>query len=772
MKPGNGIAWRVAGIALVGIAAVAPAQTVVRVSRSGGDYTDVQAAVNYCAFTNNDANGCIIEVDPDYTYSSARRLSFPEQKTEQQKWIILRSSRISELPPGVRVRPSDAPLMPKFTVTGTEPVMRFEARARYYRLEGLEVFADNRRTQNLIEIGSNLFSEPGDIPEQIVLDRLYIHGPELKNTALKSAIKADGRGVEIRNCFIHQIQNANGQETQGIATTNSPGPLLVRNNRIEALSIGSLMGGFPPAVKGQVLTDSKWLGNHYTKDIRWKSLFIDRDPTGPCLPGEWRRNQKAQPNTLWECQQPFANVEPAWVLRGAITSAEENPPAAACTTGDHWINKRTTSFWDCIDSAWVQTDNPHTWTGGAAEFGGMEKNLWECKTCSIVLVEGNVLERAWGPGAQSQWGYAFLLNNVDSSNGQARWVKIEHVFIRNNWTRDHGPVMAFGYSGRNEFYDDPLRTHHVVFENNLAENANGPLWQVAGGVRTLWFSGAHMLQVRNNTLIGTQTVENGAFANGTTVELDRPLMGLVWLNNIFPAGEAGLRSGAALPGTRTLLRFAPDGDYRYNVMVKDTPSPWVPRGYSVREEGVDPCCTAWGLPPAPGRFVSWRDSWEQVGFVNFNSGVTDPVLSLMAKKLCQGEGNPDPQCKAASPYAVSPVDGRPPGADIDLVAWATEGAVAGVDNPWFDFQIRSAHPSTGIVYTAYSTASCRVLVSEDRNFATTLYDQEDGGGDRDRTLTVGGADSDAQVKLPEAKLYYVKVLCEGGRYRETELRNF
>jgi hypothetical protein len=296
---------------------------------------------------------------------------------------------------------------------------------------------------------------------------------------------------------------------------------------------------------------------------------------------------------------------------------------------------------------------------------------------------------------------------------------------------------------------------------------------VAGGNKSLWFSGAQMMTVRNNTIIGTQAVEHGAFANGMNVDFDRTMMGLVWTNNILPAGESGIRTGPGLPGSQTFARLASDGDYRFNVLVQDVKgSVWVPRAYTLPENGVGPCCASWAFPPAPAKFTSWKDSWESVGFVSFNDGVTDPVLGVNGKKLCTGDGVPNPACKGASPFTTSPLDGTPVGANIDLVGWATQGAVSGEHNPWFDFYIRSAHPSTGIVYTAYSTESCRVTVSDDAGFASPIYDEDDPGGDRDRTISVGAADSEAQVKLPDAKVYYVRVRCDDGRYRETELRNY
>src|SRR5205085_678899 len=56
------------------------------------------------------------------------------------------------------------------------------------------------------------------------------------------------------------------------------------------------------------------------------------------------------------------------------------------------------------------------------------KNLWECKSCQRVLIEGNVMENNW---IDAQNGYAILLQGLTDEN-TAPQNRIWDVTIRNN----------------------------------------------------------------------------------------------------------------------------------------------------------------------------------------------------------------------------------------------------------------------------------------------------------------------------------------------------
>jgi hypothetical protein len=115
-----------------------------------------------------------------------------------------------------------------------------------------------------------------------------------------------------------------------------------------------------------------------------------------------------------------------------------------------------------------------------------------------------------------------------------------------------------------------------------------------------------------------------------------------------------------------------------------------------------------------------------------------------------------PTYKVLAPYQGSATDGRDPGANIDLVNWATAGALNGAANPFLNMQIRSSRAnSTGatIRFTAPSANACTLEVSPNQNYSPPAGTS---------ILTQTGQDVTAQVSgLAANTQYFSRTTCDG-----------
>ena len=93
--------------------------------------------------------------------------------------------------------------------------------------------------------GSSAQTDLAQVPYEIVLDRVYIHGDPIYGQ--KRGIALNARTVTIRNSYISDIK-AVGVDTQAIGGWNGPGPFSIENNYLEASGEVVLLGGSDPAI--------------------------------------------------------------------------------------------------------------------------------------------------------------------------------------------------------------------------------------------------------------------------------------------------------------------------------------------------------------------------------------------------------------------------------------------------------------------------------------------------------------------------------------------
>lgn len=185
--------------------------------------------------------------------------------------IVIQSSRISELPEGARVNPSQSALFAKLQTTNTEPIITTAPGAHHYRFQGIEFTTNGsvKQVYDLIRLGEGRGEQKtlDIVPHHLVIDRCYIHGFDTQD--VQRGVSLNSSETTISNSYISQIHGI-GFDTQAIAGWNGPGPFHIINNYLEAAGENIMFGGADPGIKGMVPSDIEIRRNHMFKPLSWK----------------------------------------------------------------------------------------------------------------------------------------------------------------------------------------------------------------------------------------------------------------------------------------------------------------------------------------------------------------------------------------------------------------------------------------------------------------------------------------------------------------------
>jgi hypothetical protein len=215
-------------------------------------------------------------------------------------------------------------------------------------------------------------------------------------------------------------------------------------------------------------------------------------------------------------------------------------------------------------------------------------------------------------------------------------------------------------------------------------------------------------------------------------------------NNIGPIGALGFPGGASNPqngcGMEAMFQlYGGAPDLRKNILTNDSPAGRTWQSFTTGT--VTPACAT-----APVTTKIWPT--DHAGGMSWKS-----ILDTATFKVTNAT------------YTSWGADGRPPGADIDLVNWKTAHAVDGAPAPALDYKIRSVIPTGSgashgvrIYFTAPSTSNCTWELSPDPGgyaspvaVSSQLRNGRDGVAVwNDGTLTAG-------------KAYWARLSCDGDR---------
>jgi len=182
-------------------------------------------------------------------------------------WIVIRTSAAdADLPPpGSRIDPSYAPIMPKLEAASGS-ILKAAPGAHHFRLIGLEIRpASGAFLYNLVTLGEG--DRVADtLPEQLIIDRCFLHGDAKKGA--RRGIALNSRSTAVIDSWLADFKEA-GNDSQAIAGWNGPGPFKIVNNHLEGAGDNLIFGGETPTLPSVVPSDIEIRDNHFYKPMSW-----------------------------------------------------------------------------------------------------------------------------------------------------------------------------------------------------------------------------------------------------------------------------------------------------------------------------------------------------------------------------------------------------------------------------------------------------------------------------------------------------------------------
>lgn len=168
-----------------------------------------------------------------------------------------------------RITPAYASLLPKLQSPNSSPALATAAGAHHWRIQAIEFLPTYQGFYDVVALGDGGWAQSNlsQVPHDIVIDRVYIHGDVVFGQ--KRAIGLNSANTWIVNSYIAEIK-APGQDSQGIGGWNGPGPFTISNNYIEAAGENVMFGGSDPAIPQLVPSDITITRNHITKQLAWR----------------------------------------------------------------------------------------------------------------------------------------------------------------------------------------------------------------------------------------------------------------------------------------------------------------------------------------------------------------------------------------------------------------------------------------------------------------------------------------------------------------------
>jgi hypothetical protein len=233
----------------------------------------IASAATISVAAGGDLQAALVNAQPGDTILLARGAAYVGNFVLPNKGgssvITVRTSGDADLPgEGQRMSPASAGQLAIIKTPNTQPAIQTAPGAHHWTLMLLEIAAAGGNDIMLLGDGSGAQSQLSQVPHDLVVDRVYLHGDGVNGQ--KRGIALNSASTTITGSYISEIK-AEGQDSQGICNWNGPGPYTITNNYIEAAAENVLFGGSDPSIPNLVPADIIIAGNTLSKQLAWRS---------------------------------------------------------------------------------------------------------------------------------------------------------------------------------------------------------------------------------------------------------------------------------------------------------------------------------------------------------------------------------------------------------------------------------------------------------------------------------------------------------------------
>lgn len=230
---------------------------------------DLQAAIN--AAQRGDA--LVLQAGATWTGN----FSFPAKAGScANGWVTVRSSATASLRPrGVRVTMADSQYMPTIVTPNSAAATTVRAGSCGYAFTGVRWTVSTTYVKPAQQYHIVLLGETGtaqstlaQVPSDILLDRVIIHGRDSTNTS--RCVSLNAARAEITDSQLRQC-HAKGQDAQAIGGFNGAGPYRIENDHLEGSGENIMFGGSDPSVPNLVPADIVIRRNYIATPVAWKA---------------------------------------------------------------------------------------------------------------------------------------------------------------------------------------------------------------------------------------------------------------------------------------------------------------------------------------------------------------------------------------------------------------------------------------------------------------------------------------------------------------------
>jgi hypothetical protein len=625
----------------------------LKVCSSGCSYVDLQDALEAAQ------PGDTILLRAGETFVGNFRL--PLKANPSGAYILIRSDAADSTLPaaGKRLIPignpggnTDLATLPRLIGKGgawkTTPVLEAAPGAHHYRLRFLNIDgAAQEGWETLVEFGNNSSEQSSldTVPQNITLDRVYIHGHPIRGQ--KRCLSLNGRNLEVHNSYIVSCMSFS-YDAQAIAAFNGPGPFKIVNNYLEGSGENVMFGGADPKIFGLVPSEIQIRRNHFSKPLAWRDPIL-KTPNAPSLSvttggalGAGTRYVKVvalievasdvghsvpSPERAVSVAQKGSALKVTW---GAVPGADRYRVYVGTSPGGQ--------------NRYMETPGSQTsltYTGGSGEVSEspaswgtrwVVKNLLELKNAQRVIIDGNVFEQLW-PAAQQGYAILFTPRNDD---GTAPWTIVREVTFSNNILRHtSGGIVILG--------DDDLQpsqqTRGITIRNNLVYDLSDA-----------WGGTSHFL-VLTRSPREIKLDHNSIFHDGMVVLVgDGPVSGFEFTNNVMPHNEYGIFGSSAGTGFGAINMYFPDVILKRNAFGGGPEALYPPDNFfpdlsTFWAQFVDPGSNDFRLAP--------NSIFHGVATEGGDLGVDFVKLNAAVKGVVSGGGGPGDG--GSTPFSGTPV---------------------------------------------------------------------------------------------------------------------